>query len=236
MKSSVSQQIISNSSKLNDQNDTVSTNTPKGNVATSTSTGKNVQMQRFNSEYSQHVNNNEESSADEYSSSVGSTPDTIYYFKLKSAAFVPSTSFTNNFYSSSVGNLANDNELPPFIALLSNDFSNLSTLDKQQQQQLLLQQNDNRIAQSPPPPNNMIDFNNHLKTSRQARDNSMLDERLASPCSLPNFKMLDNNQNQFLNTQISNNQTEPDDFVFIESVCIFTRFFLYVPSVFFNLY
>jgi hypothetical protein len=177
----------------------------------------------------------EESSADEYSSSVGSTSDTIYYFKLKSAAFVPSVASASfsatgnpNFSSSSslaaAAAAAAANELPPFIALLSNDFANLAS-------------NPMDMAQSPPPPNSVIEFNMSRQRQQQQRNasnsNTIQEDRIVSPCSLPNFKMLDNHHNQFLNSpnayqqqqqhgstaiNLLNNQLEPDDFVFIESV------------------
>ena len=61
------------------------------------------ETQRHSSELNQII---DESSNDEFnSSSVASTPDTMYYFKLKSAAFAPSASFNNNYYSTSLGNL-----------------------------------------------------------------------------------------------------------------------------------
>lgn len=156
----------------------------------------------------------DESSADEYnSSSVGSTPDTIYYFKLKSAAFVPSTSFNNNYFSSSFSNLS-ENDLPPFITLLSNDFGNMSTSDARNAENLL--------AQSPPPPNNMVEYQQHQQRALPNRHLKMLnnEEQMASPCSLPNFKMLEYHNNNFNEAKSVLNQAT-DDFVFIESVRVF---------------
>ena len=215
-----------------------------------------LQLQRYSNELTQI---NDESSADENnSSSVASTPDTIYYFKLKSAAFVPSASFTNNFYggSSSIGNLANDTDIPPFITLLSNDFANLSDSEKQ-----VAHLDPHQMAQSPPPPQNMLEYNfqNQQKSSlRQIkyRNDSMNSQRgsedqMSSPCSLPNFKMLDNYNTQYLNANNSNNYIsntnespknfnqitatsmmaqQPDDFVFVESVIYKIKM-----SFFFNL-
>ena len=194
-----------------------------------------LQVQRYSNELTQI---NDESSADEYnSSSVASTPDTIYYFKLKSAAFVPSASFTNNFYggSSSIGNLANDNDIPPFITLLSNDFANLS--DSEKQVAYIQHLDPNQIAQSPPPPQNMLEYNfqnqHHKSSIRQIKyrnDSVNNEDHMSSPCSLPNFKMLDNYNAQFLNnagespknvnqvTATSMVAPQPDDFVFVESV------------------
>jgi hypothetical protein len=211
----------------------------------------NLQLQRYSNELTQI---NDESSADENnSSSVASTPDTIYYFKLKSAAFVPSASFTNNFYggSSSIGNLANDTDIPPFITLLSNDFANLSDSEKQ-----VAHLDPHQMAQSPPPPQNMLEYNfqNPQKSSlRQIkyRNDSVSSQRgsedqMSSPCSLPNFKMLDNYNTQYLNANNSNNYIsntnespknfnqitatsmmtqQPDDFVFVESVMSFSYVF-----------
>lgn len=192
---------------------------------------QSLQLQRYSSESNQ--NQCDESSADEYnSSSVASTPDTIYYFKLKSAAFVPSASFTNNYYSSSISNLQNENDLPPFITLLSNDFANLSASDQQRNQlQHYINPNSNEqvVAQSPPPPHNMIENNIHnrmvnkqLKYKNDILDKNNLDQ-MASPCSLPNFKILDlqgqqlnNNQNMLLNN--ASGTAPADDFVLIESV------------------
>jgi len=173
-----------------------------------------------------------ESSTDEYnSSSIASTPDTMYYFKLKSAAFVPSASFTNNYYSSSLGNLNNENDLPPFVTLLSNDFSNTQFNDHLKQNQMQLQQQHHiDLAQSPPPPQLSLEYN-----FRQRSDTvSGSEEIMSSPCSLPNFKILDNQLQQ----HIAANRNEikqyggqaattslmgaiPDDFVFIESVIEF---------------
>lgn len=173
-----------------------------------------------------HDQLNDESSTDEYnSSSIASTPDTMYYFKLKSAAFVPSASFTNNYYSSSLGNLNNDNELPPFVTLLSNDFTSSNQLDttnsttnKSNIQALP------ELAQSPPPPQIEYNFRQRTGTDTTCHDNNMV-----SPCSLPNFKILDSQLQQHLNRNerqfsgVGGAATSlmgaiPDDFVFIESV------------------
>lgn len=163
--------------------------------------GNNMQIKKYRDP--------DESSTDEYnSSSIGSTPDTIYYFKLKSAAFVPSTSFNNNYFSSSFSNLS-ENDLPPFITLLSNDFGNMSTSDAKN--------SENFLAQSPPPPNNLVEYqqqraipNKHLKMLNN-------EEHLASPSSLPNFKMLEYHNRNFSEAKSILNQAA-DDFVFIESV------------------
>ena len=213
---------------------------PQGNK------GNNLQLQQRNSnDYNQMMMMNDESSADENnSSSVASTPDTIYYFKLKSAAFVPSASFTNN-YSTSFGNISNDNnpsDLPPFITLLSADLSNLSTNDRQQQQQQQQLAIDyNQMAQSPPPPQTLIEyppkttFSKQAKTRNNSSNNNMIlnltnnNEHMASPCSLPNFKMLDTYNQQFLNNTSNNNNNtnnnasnQTDDFVFVDSVIFLT--------------
>lgn len=210
MKSSQSQPIIAATNQAS--------NTPRAATAGQQS-GKNLQLQRYVDQHPVHAE--ETSSADEYSSSVGSTSDTIYYFKLKSAAFVPSAgsaSFSNQPYSSSFGNLVNDsNDLPPFIALLSNDFGNNLSVGNSNQPDSQL-----AIAQSPPPPNTLIEFNQRSQRNNNVIPNtssSLQDERIASPCSLPNFKMLDNQA--FFNSPTAaliNHQIDPDDFVFIESV------------------
>lgn len=178
-------------------------------------------------------NNDEENSTDEYnSSSIASTPDTMYYFKLKSAAFVPSASFTNNYYASSLGNISQEQENLPFMNLMSNDYNmNSSAAVKQRDYQNLSPKqttphHDNQMAQSPPPPS--LEYNIH---NRQRVNELPAEDLIASPCSLPNFKMLDNQlqHHQFLNTKTdmkpnmtSNNVSSlvtaaPDDFVFIES-------------------
>ena len=204
----------------------------------------------------------ETSSADEYTtSSVGSTPDTVYYFKLKSAAFVPSASFSNthtlmanmnaqqqqqqqqhqhqqhqhntsgsgsgsgnsnnnyNYYSAS--NLSNEmsSDLPPFITLISADMSPNSYNNNNSEQQRA------QMAKSPPPPqllHHAIDFQNRgaavaaagqrhnqfggkqqqqQQQQQQHLHEAGIGEHMASPCSLPNFKMLDtySQQQQFVN-------------------------------------
>lgn len=183
-------------------------------------------------------NNNDESSTDEYnSSSIASTPDTMYYFKLKSAAFVPSASFNNNYYSSSMGNLNNENDMPPFVTLLSNDFTNTSQLDTNTTNK----SNMPDLAQSPPPP--QIEYNFRQRTDTNSHDMSSGElhphqNNMVSPCSLPNFKILDSHLQQHLN-RATNERFNlggggggvssgagaatslmgaiPDDFVFIES-------------------
>ena len=176
--------------------------------------------------------NEAESSTDEYnSSSIASTPDRMYYFKLKSAAFVPSASFSNNYYSASMGNLNNEQDAPPpFMQLLSNEYNNVNSSSSalvrntQQQQQ---------VTQSPPPPQLSLEYQNTFHMRQRINEMAACDD-MASPCSLPNFKMLDNQlQHQFLNkTEVkshNNNNSDnnnvssliaaiPDDFVFIESV------------------
>lgn len=179
---------------------------------------------------------NDESSTDEYnSSSIASTPDTMYYFKLKSAAFVPSASFTNNYYSSSLGNLNNENELPPFVTLLSNDFSS-NPIEQHKVQQI--QQPHIELAQSPPPPQLSLDYN----FQNRQRIDTNAEEVMSSPCSLPNFKILDNqlqqqmsNRNEmrpFANAATSLMGAIPDDFVFIESV--FSDYLVFFFLNFFN--
>lgn len=173
---------------------------------------------------------------------IASTPDTMYYFKLKSAAFVPSASFSNNYYSSSLGNLNSENDLPPFVTLLSNDFSStqftdqISKHNQMQQIQPYHQQTSIDLAQSPPPPQLSLEYN-----FRQRSDTaSGSEEIMSSPCSLPNFKILDNQLQQ----HIAANRNDlkqyggqaattsllgalPDDFVFIESVRYFFIFFIF---------
>lgn len=175
---------------------------------------------------------NDDESTDEYnSSSIASTPDTMYYFKLKSAAFVPSASFNNNYYGSSLGNISQEQENLPFMNLMSNDM-NSSTAVKQRDQHNYSPkqnnlQNDQQIAQSPPPPQHSLEYN----FQNRQRNEIQSEDLIASPCSLPNFKMLDNQiqQHQFLSNRnemkpniTSNNVSslvanQPDDFVFIES-------------------
>lgn len=72
--------------------------------------------------------NDDENSTDEYnSSSIASTPDTMYYFKLKTAAFVHSASFNNNCYSTSLGNISQEQEQLPFMHLMTNNENNNTT-------------------------------------------------------------------------------------------------------------
>lgn len=187
------------------------------------------------------------------SSSVASTPDTIYYFKLKSAAFVPSASFTNN-YSTSFGSLPNTQvpimppnsqppphsdsaDMPPFITLLANDLGNLNTFDsasgsgRSNNQAIMIQRNNNNyssneqmiVAQSPPPPNSII--TNEMSSMRKGQQYHNLQNSpndMVSPCSLPNFKLLDNLMagNNSHNSPNNNSGALPDDFVFIEPVSI----------------
>jgi hypothetical protein len=211
MKSSMSQQLISNLTQNNSNNN-----------ANNTAGGGGGQ------------------SADECnSSSIASTPDTIYYFKLKSAAFVPSASLTsNNFYSSSFCNLNNNNfnasdaDLPPaFINLLSNDFAQMQTSDRINARYNVNSNgvsggSSEQVPHSPPPPNNTVELRNRqLRQGNQNQD----DQAMISPCSLPNFKLLDQNMMQLMN----HNQTAPDDFVFIESVSVL---FLLLEAHFFKFY
>lgn len=215
--SSISRRSSSNLNTIVESNSNVynnsRTSTKTQPIPMKIESNQNLQLQRYSSEPQQQ---NDESSADEYnSSSVASTPDTIYYFKLKSAAFVPSASFTNNYYSSSIGNMNNENDLPPFITLLSNDFANLTASEARCIQQTS-NQND-QMAQSPPPPHNLLEYNSQqqkLLTNRQLKYLNSAEEQMTSPCSLPNFKMLEF-QNQLSS---NNNNTVQDDFVFIESV------------------
>jgi hypothetical protein len=212
------------------------------------------QQLALNQQRNSHDNIDESSAEEGNSSSVASTPDTIYYFKLKSAAFVPSSSFSNN-YSTSFGNLSNENnnmsnnssDLPPFITLLSADFSNLSANERQQNNQQAI--DFNQMAQSPPPPQTLIEYNPQQQQQQKmaigkpikSRNNSSnfnanfnnANDHMSSPCSLPNFKMLDTYNQQFINNfnaiqnpnqssnmppshPSSNNQN--DDFVFVDSV------------------
>lgn len=172
--------------------------------------------------------NDEGNSTDEYnSSSIASTPDTMYYFKLKSAAFVPSASFNNNYYASgSIGSGAGqEQDNLPFMNLIGNEQG------KHDQHNYSPKQNpnfDQQMAQSPPPPELSMEYNFRQRAGTDIHSN---EEAIASPCSLPNFKMLDNQmqQHQFLNTrkEMKSNMTshnvaglvaaQPDDFVFIES-------------------
>ena len=178
------------------------------------------EQQRHSSELNQII---DESSTDEFnSSSVASTPDTMYYFKLKSAAFAPSASFSNNYYSTSLGNLNTDNEQPPFATLLSNDFSNMNMSER-----AINNNSHNKIepiAQSPPPPQLSIEYNFQNRFKNELLNG---EEGIASPCSLPNFKMLDNQLQQNFTNDTRNLGTAsfigalPDDFVFIESVSFF---------------
>ena len=165
---------------------------------------------------------------------MGSTPDTIYYFKLKSAAFVPSASFTannsTNYYSTSFGNLAHADsnaDLPPFITLLSNEFGNLTPYannNNQQQQALVIQRGGGNeqtvMAQSPPPPNNIVAEPLRNKNLRYLDEQQRNNDILASPCSLPNFKLLDNlmGYNGSPSINAAPGGAIPDDFVFIEPV------------------
>ena len=184
------------------------------------SVGSGLHVQRYSSDLAQI---NDESSADENnSSSVASTPDTMYYFKLKSAAFVPSASFTNNYYSSlSAGNLNNhnDNETPPFMNLLSNDLNQMNVSDNRHHPSA------DQLAQSPPPPS--LEYNyqqqQQLQIQRFVNRNSQRIEPpndestcMASPCSLPNFRTIDHHlqhhnqqqQHQVNPHQQSNQNTE----------------------------
>lgn len=203
------------------------------------------QQQTNQSKQTTEINQlNDESSTDEYnSSSIASTPDTMYYFKLKSAAFVPSASFTNNYYSSSLGNLNNDNELPPFVTLLSNDFSSNQLNDNNNsnsnRNNVNTQHHHIELAQSPPPPQLSLEYN--FQNRHRADTTSGSEEMMSSPCSLPNFKILDNqlqqhiaNKNEMklysgggggggggtINAAAATSLMGaiPDDFVFIESV------------------
>lgn len=208
------------------------------------SVGSGLHVQRYSSDLAQI---NDESSADENnSSSVASTPDTMYYFKLKSAAFVPSASFTNNYYSSlSAGNLNShlntDTETPPFMTLLSNDLNQMNVSERHQAPPPA-----DQLAQSPPPPS--LEYNyqqqQQMQIQRFVNRNSQRIEPndeptcMVSPCSLPNFRTLDHHlqqQQQHQQQQAhQNNELRPfygpassganaaDDFVFIESVSVQT--------------
>lgn len=177
--------------------------------------------------------NDEENSTDEYnSSSIASTPDTMYYFKLKTAAFVHSASYNNNCYSTSLGNISQEQEQLPFMHLMSNnENNNTNSINIAKQREM---QNEQQMAQSPPPPQISLEYNfQNRQQQLQQQQQMQADELIASPHSLPNFKMLDNQlqQHQFLNNRNNeprssghgNNNacslvtTAPDDFVFIES-------------------
>jgi len=83
-------------------------------------------------------NNEDENSTDEYnSSSIASTPDTMYYFKLKSAAFVPSASFTNNYYSSSLGNISQEQDNLPFMGLIQQNENNMNAYNAAKQKVII---------------------------------------------------------------------------------------------------
>jgi hypothetical protein len=245
MKASVSQQQIShlNSSSNNSQQQ----QTAALNIQQSSNQRSHSQaMKRFSSEVGPVVQLRGQSggglvdeaganSADEFNnSSIASTPDTIYYFKLKSAAFVPSTSFTatGGNYSTSFGNLnhgESTSDLPPFITLLSNELGSLTPFSHNttvNNQQMLQHGGDQMLvmAQSPPPPNNIITEHGSGQLSRAKNLKYISDTEMASPCSLPNFKLLDNlmghNSNPLINNLAggSNATPAPDDFVLIEPV------------------
>ena len=115
--------------------------------------------------------------------------------------------------------------------------SRLNLKHNQMQQIQQQQQHHIDLAQSPPPPQLSLEYN-----FRQRSDTaSGSEEIMSSPCSLPNFKILDNQLQQ----HIAANRNEmkqysgqaattslmgalPDDFVFIESVIQF--FFWFVLS------
>ena len=79
------------------------------------------------------------------------------------------------------------------------------------------------LAQSPPPPQLSIEYN-FQNRFRSETHNS--EDAIPSPCSLPNFKILDNHlQHNIGNINENRNFATasfigalPDDFVFIESV------------------
>jgi hypothetical protein len=83
-----------------------------------------ITMKSKQNQFCESPTQNDESSEDcSRNSSVASTPsDTMYYFKLKSAAFAPSSLNANKDLTSA----SQINEVPPFISLLCNEFSNLS--------------------------------------------------------------------------------------------------------------
>lgn len=122
-----------------------------------------------------------------------------------------------------MGNLKNENELPPFVTLLSNDFTS-NPIEQQQKVQQIPQKQHIELAQSPPPPQLSLEYN----FQNRQRSDTTGDEIMSSPCSLPNFKILDNQLQQhisnrsemrpFTNTATSLMGAIPDDFVFIESV------------------
>ncbi len=99
---------------------------------------------------------------------------------------------------------------------------------KQDQQNYSPKQNPHwGMTQSPPPPEHSMDYNFR---HRALNDIHSEQQAIPSPCSLPNFKTLDNQmqQHHFLNNkkEMKSNMTsnhvsslvQPDDFVFIESV------------------
>lgn len=185
------------------------------------SVGSGLHVQRYSSDLAQI---NDESSADENnSSSVASTPDTMYYFKLKSAAFVPSASFTNNYYSSLSGGLNlnshTDNETPPFMNLLSNDLNQMNVSDQHRHQTPASAGADQLLAQSPPPPSLEYNYQQQQQMQIQRFVNRNSQQRteqplplndepncMVSPCSLPNFRTIDHHLQQ--HHQQSNQNTE----------------------------
>jgi autophagy-related protein 13 len=124
-------------------------------------------------------------------SSIASTPsDTAYYFKLKSAAFAPS-SFTSKDIASSESNEAP----PPFISLLCNEFAQMGSPKPSSSSSLISKQ----TQQSPPPPN----------TNQMFKD-----ESYSSLVPINNRQIQQQQQQQ---QNIQQQQQQQDDFVFIES-------------------
>ena len=79
-----------------------------------------MKQKQKNDNFESPTQNDESSDDCSRNSSVASTPsDTMYYFKLKSAAFAPSSLNTNKELTSA----SQINEIPPFIGLLCNDMS-----------------------------------------------------------------------------------------------------------------
>lgn len=100
-------------------------------------------------------------------SSIASTPsDTAYYFKLKSAAFAPS-SFTSKDIASSESNEAP----PPFISLLCNEFAQMGSPKPSSSS------TSKQIQQSPPPPNTNQMFKNESYSSLVPVNNRQIQQQ-----------------------------------------------------------
>lgn len=154
-----------------------------------------IKMMKQNQFCESPTQNDESSEECSRNSSVASTPsDTMYYFKLKSAAFAPS-SFNNS--NKDLTQTSQTNEVPPFISLLYNEFSNLSTTTTP-----LFR---NKSLQSPPPQN-----------TEQYKSNSDLTSNIINKINEDDERRVFD-QNSKKQTK-ANYAPQPDDFVFIESV------------------